>query len=318
MTSLVSIIMPAFNAGPWIEESLRSATAQTHPLIEILVIDDGSTDDTLARARRFAAHTARDVQVHTQPNAGAAAARNHGLRLARGEFIQFLDADDLLAPDKIACQFGPLLAAGPDALASGTWGRFHDAPADTFWPDETVARATTGVEFLQLHYETNTMMQPGAWLAPRALLDRVGPWDETLSLNDDGEYFARVMLAASRLVPVPAARCHYRSAGPGSLSRRRDARALASLHRSVELTVAHLLAADRSPRTLAAVNLGWRRTAFDLYPDATPLARRARQAAAATGGPDTPIGGPGWVQQVARLTGWSFARRLQLLRASLR
>lgn len=317
MSALVSIIMPAYNAGPWIEESLRSAVAQTHPAVEIIVIDDGSKDDTLARARRFAAQATRDIRIETQPNSGASAARNHGLRLAHGEFIQFLDADDLLAPDKIAGQLGPLLAAGPATLASGTWGRFHGDPADTLWPDEAVARATSGVEFLQLHYETGSMMQPGAWLAPRGLLDRAGPWDETLSLNDDGEYFARVMLAASHLVPVPGARCHYRTAGPGSLSRRRDERALRSLHRSVELTTSHLLAADRSPRTLAAVNLGWRRTAFDLYPDAAPLARRARHAAAEAGGPDTPIGGPAWVGRLASFTGWSLARRLQLLRNSL-
>ena len=73
---------------------------------------------------------------------------------------------------------------------------------------EAVYAARTGVEFLQLHYETGSMMQPGAWLAPRALLDRAGPWDETLSLNDDGEYFARVMLAASTFRFVPTARCY--------------------------------------------------------------------------------------------------------------
>src|SRR6266566_9337206 len=99
MDPLVSILIPAFNAQEWITDTLKSAIAQTWPRKEILVIDDGSTDQTLAIARQFASE---GVSVITQKNQGAAATRNKALSISQGDYIQWLDADDPLAPDKIA------------------------------------------------------------------------------------------------------------------------------------------------------------------------------------------------------------------------
>ncbi len=307
MKPTVSIIIPCYNAEAWVAPTIESALAQTWPSTDIIVINDGSRDGSLATARRF---ESRGVRVVDQPNQGASAARNQGLRLARGDFIQFLDADDLLAPDKIDLQMAALAEAGADVLASGTWGRFSRDPAQAEFVPQTVYQARNGVEFLQLHYETGSMMQPGAWLAPRALLDRAGPWNETLSLNDDGEYFARVMLAARRLVHVPAARCLYRSGSDTSLSRRTDPKSLLSLFHSVELTLAPLLKADNSPRTQAACADAWMRAAFEIYPTLPEQAREAEQRARALGGSRRPMPGSGRFQLAARLFGWRLARRL--------
>jgi len=307
VTPLISIIIPAYNAEPWLAASVESALAQTAVETEVIVINDGSQDNTAGIARRFAA---RGVRVVDQPNQGASAARNHGLRLAGGEYIQFLDADDLLAPEKLARQVEVLRQQGPDVLVSCPWGRFSSDPVQAEFKPQAVAAARTGVEFLQLHYETGSMMQPGAWLASRRLLDRAGPWDESLSLNDDGEYFARVMLAASRLVHVPDARCYYRSSHTGSLSRRTDPAALDSLFRSVELTVRHLCAADASARTLSAAADAWMRLAFEVYPAMPGLARQAEESARALGGSHRPLPGSGRFQLAARFLGWRLARRL--------
>ena len=100
---LVSILIPAFNAQESIAETLQSAIAQTWPRKEIIVVDDGSTDATLAIARQFESDS---VRVVTQKNQGAAAARNMAFSLSHGDYIQWLDADDLLAPDKIAMTDG--------------------------------------------------------------------------------------------------------------------------------------------------------------------------------------------------------------------
>ena len=105
VNSLVSILITAYNAEPWIAETMDSATGQTWPSVEIIVVDDGSTDATLEIARRYASDT---VTVVHQANAGACAARNRALAEARGDFIQYLDADDLLAPDKIELQMNRL------------------------------------------------------------------------------------------------------------------------------------------------------------------------------------------------------------------
>jgi glycosyltransferase involved in cell wall biosynthesis len=94
---LVSIVVPCFNQGRYLGEALASAARQTYAPVEVIVVDDGSTDDT----RRVASEDAGAIYVH-QPNAGTAAARNHGLSLSHGEFVIFLDADDRLLPDAVA------------------------------------------------------------------------------------------------------------------------------------------------------------------------------------------------------------------------
>jgi glycosyltransferase involved in cell wall biosynthesis len=306
-TPKVSIIVPCHNARPWLAAALESALAQTWADKEIIVVDDGSTDDSLALAQSFAP---RGVLVVAQQNRGASAARNHGLRLAAGSYIQFLDADDLLAPGKIEHQLHRILPLGERVLASGAWARFHQDPGIAEFSLFPNSRDLTGVEFLQLHYEECCMMHPAAWLAPRALLDRIGPWNETLSLNDDGEFFARAMLAADGIVYCGAARSYYRSGLHGSLSRRQDRRSLESLFRATELTLQVLQAADDSPRTRAAVAYAWLWTAFELHPGHPELSREAEARCRTMGGTRHPLPGGRAFQLARRFVGWRRAKSL--------
>src|SRR2546422_568365 len=122
MKSLVSILIPAYNAEEWLADTLRSALGQTWPCKEIIVVDDGSSDRTLAIARRFESDR---VRVVTQLNQGAAAARNTALSFSHGNYIQWLDADDLLAPDKIARQMEASdQCQSSRPLLSSAWGQF--------------------------------------------------------------------------------------------------------------------------------------------------------------------------------------------------
>ena len=305
---LVSIIIPCHNAGPWVAAALDSALAQTWRRCETLLVDDGSTDESPAIVRTY---EPRGVRVLRQPQRGSAAARNAGLSEARGQYIQFLDADDLLAPGKIAHQVTVLRNAPARTLCSGRWARFADSPEDARWHEEPNFRDLSGVEFLQLFYETGAMMQPAAWLAPRELLDQAGPWDESLSLNDDGEYFARVMLRSSGIRFCRDALVFYRSAARPSLSRRRDPAAMRSLFRSAESTISHLLAADRSARTVAAAAYGWKWMAFELYPEAPVLSRLASQRSRELGGSDRPFPAGRRFHRLSRLIGWRLAKRLR-------
>src|ERR1700744_3644001 len=102
---LVSIIIPVYNAGEFLEETILSALAQTWANKEIIIVDDGSTDNSLAIAKK---HKAENVKVISQPTAGASAARNRGLDEAKGDCIQFLDADDIISADKIEGQMAVL------------------------------------------------------------------------------------------------------------------------------------------------------------------------------------------------------------------
>ena len=123
MKPLVSILIPAYNAEKWIAYTLESASAQTWPRKEIIVVDDGSRDRTAEVARRFAS---KEVSVVSIANQGAAAARNHALQLSQGDYIQWLDADDLLAPDKIERQLGALGEVDSRRiLLSSPWAPFY-------------------------------------------------------------------------------------------------------------------------------------------------------------------------------------------------
>src|SRR5208283_3342655 len=122
-TPLVSILTPAHNAEKWIEEAIRSAIAQTWENKEIIVVNDGSTDQTLAIARQF---ESKSVRIVSQERQGAAAARNHAFRLSQGDYIQWLDADDLLAPDKIERQLAALREGDSGRiLLSSPWAAFY-------------------------------------------------------------------------------------------------------------------------------------------------------------------------------------------------
>ncbi len=122
MKPLVSILIPAYNAAPWIGETIQSALRQDWPRTEIIVVDDGSRDKTLAVARSF---SVANLSVVTQKNAGASAARNRAFSLCRGDYIQWLDADDLLAADKISRQMEVVeKCADPRTLFSSEWGQF--------------------------------------------------------------------------------------------------------------------------------------------------------------------------------------------------
>ncbi|HEY3756455.1 MAG TPA: glycosyltransferase family A protein [Opitutaceae bacterium] len=307
--ALVSILVPCFNAEAWLDATLASASAQTWPNLEIIVVDDGSTDGSLAAARRW--ESRGRVRVLAQPNRGASAARNAALAASRGEWIQFLDADDLLAPDKIARQLDP--APDPHCAQGARWGRFVDDPAQTRFAEEILCRDADPVSWIVDKLEHHAMMHPAAWLISRTLADRAGPWDERLTLDDDGEYFCRVVLSSAGVRHHPAAASYYRSRISSSLSRRRSAAALASGLRAVELTADRLIAREDSPRTRHAAAAALTRCYQESYPDGGDSGRRALARARALGGARVePLGGPRF-QQLRRIVGWRLARRLQRL-----
>ena len=131
---LVSVVVPAFNAAAFIEKTLRSVLAQTHKDLEVIIVDDGSTDDTAAICRQLGLADAR-VQLVSTPNNGVAAARNTGIDRASGRYIAFIDADDIWHPTKIEKQLAALRRLPADWGAVYTLHRFID-PNDQVIEDD--------------------------------------------------------------------------------------------------------------------------------------------------------------------------------------
>jgi glycosyltransferase involved in cell wall biosynthesis len=213
---LVSILIPAYNAEQWIAQTLRSAVAQTWPRREIIVVDDGSRDRTAEVARRF---SSKEVAVVSIENRGAAAARNHALRLSQGDYIQWLDADDLLAPDKIERQLSaPGESDSRRILLSSSWAFFNYRTQRARFVPTLLWRDLSPAEWLVRKMANNLHMQTATWLTSRELAEVAGLWDTRLHVDDDGEYFCRVLLASDRTRFVSEAKVFYRITPPSRLS----------------------------------------------------------------------------------------------------
>jgi glycosyltransferase involved in cell wall biosynthesis len=250
MSHLVSILIPAFNAGKWIESTIQSAIGQTWPETEVIIVDDGSTDDTVEKARKFESSS---VKIVVQKNKGASAARNVALSLAQGDFIQWLDADDLLAPDKITQQLSKTGYDGSTQfLLSSSCGKFGYRIEKAVFAPNALWQDLSPVEWLLTMFNNNVCMYLHSWLVSRKLTEMAGPWNEALSLDDDGEYFSRVAAKSSGIRFIRDAKCYYRNTNVGSLSRKISAKACQSLTLSLKLTISHLRGLEASERTRTA------------------------------------------------------------------
>ena len=216
MKPLVSILIPAYNAEKWIAETLQSALSQTWQRKEIIVIDDGSTDQTAEVARRFASE---EVKIVSTSNQGLCGAVNHAYRLCQGDYIQELDADDLLSPDKIEQQLAALREDDSKRiLLSSPWAHFHYRPRRAHFIATSLWSDLSPVEWLLRKMSENLHMQNATWLVSRELAEAAGPWDEGLHYDQDGEYFARVVMASQGTRFVPQGRVYYRVSGANRIS----------------------------------------------------------------------------------------------------
>jgi glycosyltransferase involved in cell wall biosynthesis len=203
---MVSVIIPLFNAEKYIIQCINSVLNQTYTAIEIIVVNDGSTDQSFEIVSQLKSDK---LILINQKNAGASSARNAGLKIAKGKYIQFLDADDFLSTNKIEEQV-KLLEQNPGKLALCHTIHFFDGEKPKLDPithDWFAYEDNLPIDFLIKLYggpfigpNYGGMIQPNAWLCPKTIIDKAGNWDETISLDDDGEFFCRVVLNSSGIV----------------------------------------------------------------------------------------------------------------------
>ena len=307
---LVSVIIPCYNAAAWLEATIASVRAQTWRRYEIILVDDGSNDGSGPLADRLAGP---DLRVVHQTNAGQCAALNHGVRLAQGDFFEYLDADDLLASDKLAVQIRRLRNLEPGWMAAGAWTRFSGDPTAAVFAPEPVWKDLAPVDWLITSWQGGGMMHGAAWLIPRTLAEAAGPWNEELNLINDLDYFPRVILRSKGVAFCPEAKTFYRSGQAGNLSGLNSRRGWESAFRATALARTALLAAENSPRTRAACADNLQRLVHAAYPFAPDLVAGAETELAELGGSRLHPGGGGVFLVLCRLLGWKLARRAQVL-----
>ncbi|MCF1421389.1 glycosyltransferase [Mangrovimonas futianensis] len=215
---LVSIIIPTFNSKNYLKQAVNSALNQTFQHIEIIVVDDGSTDGTLDLFPEF---QSQGVQCYSIPNGGASNARNFGLGKATGDYFQFLDADDLLVPTKIEKQINLMQQHDAD-LCYSPWINFKNTLEDaqkqfrfTYLEHDQVR---TGKELMISFGMENWFILTVSWLVKKSLITKAGIWDVNILNNNDGEYFSRILFWAEKVVCCNEILAYYRQL-PNSLGK---------------------------------------------------------------------------------------------------
>lgn len=283
MKPLVSILIPAHNAEKWIQETIRSAIAQTWPRKEIIVVNDGSRDHTAEVARQFAS---KEVMVVSTENQGASAARNHAQQLSQGEYLQWLDADDLLAPDKIQRQLDALPGEhGRRILLHSPYACFYYRTRRAQFPSINGLRDLSPVEALLAQMGQHSNMQTATWLTSRELAEAAGSWDTRLISDDDAEYFARVIMASQCIRFVPEAKVFYRIAASNRRSEISGSdKKKEALIFSMKLRIQYVRSLEDSERVRKACLEYLQRPFGYFYPERPDLVAELQALAAELGG----------------------------------
>lgn len=205
MQPLITIGIPCFNAAQWVARAVESALAQTWPRKEIIVVDDGSTDSSPAVLKQFG----DSIRVVSGPNRGVNSARNTILELARGEWVQYLDADDYLRPEKIAAQ---LREAAPIENADV----IYSPVLIERWQDG----APVSIEEEKIDPALDVYSRFFAWQLPqtsgalwrKSILEKIGGWDDKTRavMCDEHDCYVRALQQNARFVFAPSANAVYR------------------------------------------------------------------------------------------------------------
>ena len=211
MNKLASVIIPCYNAERWLHEAIDSCLAQSYPAIEIIVIDDGSTDGSLEIIQSYGDR----ITYKTGPNKGGNHARNLGFSLSKGSYIQFLDADDYIKPQKIEKQVQFLEETGADAVYGDWQHQYHDDSIEVILGDAKISGNQSDILKSLL---SDWWVSPACLLFRRSAVEASGGWDETLKAGQDRDFFLAAVMGGAQVVYQPGCDSVYRRYGNVTVS----------------------------------------------------------------------------------------------------
>jgi hypothetical protein len=209
---LISVVMPCFNAAPYLTEAIESALGQSYSNVELILVDDGSTDASPNIAAGLARKYSERVTLLQSQRLGPYPARNLGLQRARGEFIAFLDADDWWAPTALAKLHAALVGARADAAYCGWQNVGEGVKSEPYVPPSY--EQTDAVEaFLRA-----TPWPIHAALVKRTVVDQLGGFSVRRFSSMDYDFWLRLLALTRSIVRVPEVLAYYRWHGPNQVS----------------------------------------------------------------------------------------------------
>ncbi|MCW3789198.1 glycosyltransferase family 2 protein [Plebeiibacterium sediminum] len=309
MNPKVSIIVPVYNASKYIEESLHSLFNQSYSNIEIIAINDGSTDDSIDILSKYS----NKIKIIDQSNMGQCKASNNGLKVATGEYIKFFDADDIMNPNHIELQIKKINGQ-KDCIASCEWGRFYnnDHNSAQFEP-ESVWQDLPSFDWIkQALSQKHDMMGAWLWLIPIEVINKCGGWNEGLSLNNDFEFSIRLLLQSKEVLFTKGAKIYYRSGLESNLANTKSLKAYQSAILSTDLGCKHILSKENSEMTRLICANRYQDWLFRIYPSYPNLTRLIKLKIKELGGSNKRMEGGKVFNITSSFVGWKLAKRTQL------
>ncbi len=233
-TPLVSVLIPLYNAQEYISATLESVLNQTYTNIEIIIVDDGSSDNSIEIVKSYQQRYS-NIALYTQPNSGASRARDRAFELSKGDYINYLDSDDLLSSNKIASQIELLREFDFDktTVAFCKFAYFVDTIDSAEVINQPINHSfESGIKWLKDSFEGGGYGAVMGWLTPRDLIYKAGSWRNDLKRNQDGEFFARVLVNAAKVVYDDNSIVYYRKGIDSSISSNNSYRAIESILQS--------------------------------------------------------------------------------------
>ena len=309
---LISICMPAYNAGRYIAEAIESLLNQTYSNWELIIVNDGSVDDTLEKVEKY--NSDNRIKVFSQENKGQCAAANKAYSHSKGAYIKFFDADDILSPKFLESQIQNIV--GSDSkIASAKWGRFYGEDLNTFnFNQEPVWKTLPPIEWLNISLGSlYPMMQCALFLIPRSILNKSGLWNEKLSLINDFDFIIRVMLSSEEIVFSEDAILYYRSGIENSLSGQKSRKALESAFLSITLGLNSLQKNEDSRRVKKIMADTYKIWSYEFYPTAIDLYNSSIHNVNQNGGSDVRFPCGGFTKLLVYFLGWKLTKRIKLI-----
>jgi glycosyltransferase involved in cell wall biosynthesis len=281
---------------------------------EIIIVDDGSTDGSFEILKEFFEKYPEKISLIDQENQGVSKATNVGIQAAKGDYIQFLDADDLMSADKIKNQIRLLTGKSKEVLASCEWVTFKNAIQEiSKVPYGIFQDFDSGIDWLLRAWNHQEMMADSSWLAHKELILQAGPWNETLSINQDGEFYSRVLSHCKGVIFDPDSIVYYRYLNEGNVSQQKSEKAWISLLESYRCYEKNILQMEDSPRVRVALKKVYQKFIYDIFPEYPELIAKAEKHMQDLGIPNkTYIGGPKF-QTLSNVLGFKNALRLKRL-----
>ncbi len=269
---LVSVVMPVYNAAPYLREAIQSLLNQTHTNWELIAVDDGSTDNSWEILQTY---TDPRIRIFQRENGGQCAATNTGLDHISGDYIQFFDADDLMDKDKIRIQVKALQEAGNNSVAVCKWAFFNNSIDDAKFTEEAIYFSGTQVEWLHNLWAFETMMPNHGYLIPRHIMEKAGRYyDEKLFLNIDFEYFTRMVIHADTVIYCPDAICYYRKGVASAKTYKPQLSKRLSALESRCKAIGYMLEKDNSEKSRYACKMALTILTYS-YPEILPYSQKA-------------------------------------------